>query len=174
MAATVQVWTATGAANAIQLSSAETGFTFGRNDAVIASTAIPRPDTTGTAYSFAKTLLLQVTAVSGGTSLSNRRIRLESAPATGVYLFFRSIGATYTQATAAVSADYVGTNGYIPNGWTLLSTTFQTWDAASATAVASQRNGAYVQVAIGIGQNYLGGAGAAIAIPNLVVQYDEQ
>lgn len=172
MSATIEMRITWGTSGSPISAEAESGFTFGRDDSRFASVPVPRPETLGTAYSYAKTLHLHVQSAVA-TAVSNRRIRLVSPPPTGVSLFFRNGGTTYTQATAPVLADNLAANDFVPNGWSLLSTTFQTWDAATATAVTNTRNGEYVLVAIGISATYLGSAGSNVTIPNLMIQYDE-
>jgi hypothetical protein len=135
---------------------------------------ITKPTAAGTAYSWHKTLLLMVTGHGGATSLSDRKIRFDTAAQTGLYGFFKDGADTYTQATSGNKpADDVTTDGAVPSTWTAISTTFQTWDAASEAAVNSTRNGNFVQVLVGVGSNYAAGAGASIALPDLQLQYLE-
>lgn len=173
MAATVQAQVNTGSGPTT--SNAENGIGFGLADAVDAgSSPLTTPNAPGTAYSFYKTLHLQVTGGGGSTSLSDRKIRFASDPATGLYGFFTDGGNTYTQATGDNKpADNTTTDGATPSGYTALSTTFQTWHAASVAATNDQRNGNYVLVVVGVSSNYAGGAGSAIALPNLELQYTE-
>lgn len=173
MAATVQAQISTGATPTV--TNAETGIAFGLADAQDASASpILKPVGTGTNYSYYKTLHLQVTAGGGSTSISDRKIRFASAPAAGLYGFFKDGGTTYAQATAGNKpADTTAANGAVPSGWTALSTAFQTWHAGAVAATNGQRNGNYVQVLVGVGGDYAGGAGAAIALPNLELQYLE-
>lgn len=173
MAATVQAQISTGATPTV--ANAETGVAFGLADAQDASgSPILKPSGTGTNYSYYKTLHLQVTAGGGSTSISDRKIRFASTPTTGLYGFFKDGGTTYTQATGANKpADTTASNGAVPSGYTALSTTFQTWDATSAAATTGQRNGNYVIVVVGVGGDYAGGAGSAIALPNIELQYLE-
>lgn len=172
MSASVQVQLIRGAAGSPVTANAASGFTFGRDDQVFAEDPVPRPETTGTAYSFAKTLALYV-VTGAATSFSNRKIRLESTPTSGLYFYIRA-ASSYTQATLPIAPDTVAADGYVPDGWTLLSTTFVEWDAAEVAATTGTRNGAYLEIALGVGYGYIGGAGSSVAIPNLVVQYDEQ
>lgn len=170
MAAVVQAQIAVGAGPTI--SSAEGGFTFGRDDNVTSTATIPKPIATGTAYSWQKSLLLMVTSGGGTTSITDRQIKLGSAAATGLYPFFKDGGGTYAQATAVVAADS-GTQGATPATWTALTTTAQTWHAASVAATNSTRNGNFVLVGLGVGDNYAGGASSAAAVPDLVLSYTE-
>jgi hypothetical protein len=170
MAAVVQAQIAVGAGPT--LSSAEGGITFGRDDLVTSTAPIPKPTATGTAYSWAKTLLLMVTSGGGSTAITDRQIKFGSSPSTGIYGFFKDGGASYTQAAAVLAAD-AGTTGATPSTWTALTTSPQTWHAASVAATNSTRNGNYVLTGLGIGDNYAGGAGSAIAVPDLVLSYTE-
>ena len=156
------------------LTDASAGFTFGRDDSVQSGTALPKPDALGTNYSYAKTLHLHVISGGGSTALSNRKIRLASSPETGIYMYFKNGGDSYTQATDVIYANNTTANGFVPSGWTLLSTDYQTWDSTLNNATNNTKNGNYVLLAIGIAYSYIGGAGSAISIPNIVIQYDEQ
>lgn len=173
MAATVQaqINTSTGPT----IGSAEGGIGYGLADAVDAGTsAITKPDTAGINYSWYKTLHLQVTAGGGATSLSDRKARVATTPTTGLDVFFKDGGTTYTQASGANKpADGTGTDGATPATYTKLTTTFQTWHAASAAATNGARNGNYVIVLGGVSSNFAGGASATTALPNLELQYLE-
>lgn len=170
MAATVQAQISTGSGPTV--GSAEGGVTFGRDDSVTSTTPIPKPTSTGTAYSYYKTLHLQVTGGGGSTSISDRQIKWGSSPSTGLYGFFKDGGTSYTQATGNLASDS-GTQGATPATWTALTTSPQTWHAGSVAATNSTRNGDYVLTGVGIGDNYAGGAGSAIALPDLVLSYTE-
>jgi hypothetical protein len=170
MAAVVQAQISVGSGPTT--SSAEGGITFGRDDNVTSTAPIPKPTATGTAYSWAKSLLLMVTSGGGSTSISDRQIKLGSSPNTGIYPFFKDGGASYAQATTVLAADS-GTQGATPSTWTALTTSPQTWHAASVAAVNSTRNGNYVLVGLGVGDNYAGGASSAAAVPDLVLSYTE-
>jgi hypothetical protein len=118
--------------------------------------------------------MLYVESGGGSTSLSNRKIRFATSPSTGLTGFFKDGGTSYTQATSGNKpSDNGSTNDATPSTYTALSTSFQTYDAASAAATNSTRNGNYVLVVGGVSNNYAGGAGSAIALPNTEVQYDE-
>lgn len=172
MAATLQAQINTGTGPTV--SNAETGIGFGLADAVDAgSSPITKPNSAGTNYSYYKTLHLAVTATAA-TSISDRKIRFATSPATGLHGFFKDGGSTYTQATSANKpADNTTTDGATPSGYTALSTTFQTWDATAVSAGTTGRNGNYVIVVVGVSSNYTGGAGSAIALPNIELQYTE-
>ena len=171
MAATVQARIFTGASEGTG-ANAETGIKFNRDDTATGTTApIPKPVATGTAFSWPKTLGLYVTAGGGSTTISNRRIKLSTAPATGLELHFNP-ETTYAQATAVAAAD-TGTNGSDPAGYTALTTSDQVWHATGEAATNSDRNGDLVLVALGVSNNYAGGAGTAIALPDIILTYDE-
>src|SRR5438477_166778 len=113
-----------------------------------------------------------VTSGGGSTSFTTRQIKFGSAPATGLYGFFKDGGTSYAQAAAVLAADS-GTQGATPATWTALTTSPQTWDAASAAAVNSTRNGDFVLVGVGLGDQYAAGAGSANACPDLILSYTE-
>lgn len=171
MAATVQVKIYNGSGPTV--SDAYNGFTFGRNDFVLSSNPVPRPETTGTNFSWYKTLSLYIVTNDGSTSLSNRKIRLSGAAPTGIYFYFKDGGSTYVQANEVIAASTTS-NGSVPSGWSLLSTSYQTWDTASVSIQNNSINGNYLLIAIGVANNYAGGAGTGVVLPNLIIQYDEQ
>jgi hypothetical protein len=171
MAATVQVRIFTGASEGTG-ANAETGIKFNRDDTATGTSApIPKPVATGTAFSWAKTLGLYVTAGGGSTTISNRRIRMSTSPATGLEMFFNA-ETTYAQATAVVAAD-TGSNGSDPAGYAPLTTSDQVYHATGEAATNADRNGDLCLTAIGVSNNYAGGAGTAIALPDLIFTYDE-
>jgi hypothetical protein len=173
MAATVQAQINTGAGPTI--GSAEGGIGFGLADSVLSGgTPVTKPTSAGTNYSWYKTLHLQVTAGGGSTSLSERKVRFATAPSTGLHGFFKDGADTYTQATSGNKpTDNATTDGATPATYTALSTTFQTWDAASEAATNSTRNGNYIVLVGGVASNFAGGAGSTTALPNIELQYLE-
>lgn len=173
MGATVEIKIINGNSSSPTISSPSSGFTFGRDDAIISTSSVPKPESIGTNYSYMKTLYLYVTSGGGSTSISNRKIRIENNPPTGVYMFYKNAGSSYIQATSVIFPDNTAANGYIPPGWEYLSTTFNIWDGTTSSAVNNQQNGFYVWVAIGLSNNYTGGAGSSVSLPNIVIQYDE-
>jgi hypothetical protein len=156
------------------VSNAEAGIGFGLADAVDAgSSPVTKPTSPGTNYSYYKTLHLGVDTA-GTTTISDRKIRMASTPATGLYLFFKDGGTTYTQATSSNKPpDDSGTNGAVPSGYTAMSTSFQTWDATAVSSGTTGRNGNYVIVVFGVGNNYTGSPGPAVSLPNIELQYLE-
>lgn len=174
MAATVQVQINTGAGPTV--GSAEGGVTFGRDDLVISTAAIPKPTAAGTNYSWYKTLMLMVTANGGTSNLSNRTIRHTTSPSampTGGELHFKDGGASYTQATSGNKPTDNGTTDLAdPATYTAMTTTAQTWHAASAAAVNSTRNGNFVLVVLGISSTWASGGGS-VTLPDMEFGYDE-
>lgn len=153
--------------------SAETGVKFNREDTQTGTTPIPIPSSTGTNYSWYKVLGLDVTSADA-TFISNRRIRMGSAPATGFYLYFKAVS-TYTQATSGNKpTDNASTNGAVPSTYTLMTTSDQVYDSGSDSANSTGINGDYVQVVLGVGNNFAGGGGSNQSLPNLILTYDEQ
>ena len=178
MAATVKAYVATGATPTLASadSADSASIKFGRDDNANSTATLPIPTATGTHYSYFKCLLLDVTAT-GETSISNRKISVASALATGLTLWFKD-QATYTQnngtqGTAAGNypAD-AGTNGATPSGYTAVTTTPALWDNTSVSSGSSGRNGDYVQTALGVDFTFTGGGGTA-SLPNLQISYDE-
>lgn len=172
MAAVTKIDIATGA-GPTNADAEATGIKFNREDTAVGTTAIPKPTATGTNYSYAKTLFLNVESGGGSTSISNRKIRAASAPSTGLYLFWKDGTDTYAQAADVLAADEGTTDGATPATWTAMTTSFVTYDATSEAAVNSTRNGNYLLLGLGVGSNYAGGAGSGIALPDVELQYDE-
>jgi hypothetical protein len=151
--------------------SAESGIGFARADGVAPATPVPKPVATGTAFSWPKWLHLEVTSGGGTTSISARTIKMSTTTATGIEMFYKDAGATYTQASTNAAADS-GTQGADPAGYTPLTTSPQTWDASTVAATNATRNGNFVNVAIGLSDNFAGGAGTA-TLPSLLIGYTE-
>lgn len=171
MAATVEIRIFNGAGPTG--ANAESGFTFGRDDSVASTARIPKPNAAGTNYSWYKSLGLYVTAGGGSTSLSNRDVYWGSAPAAGLTGHFDP-DASYVQATSGNKpTDNGTTNDATPASYTLMTTSAQAYDAASAAATNSTLNGQYCRVVIGVSNNYVGGAGPSIVLPDLKMEYDE-
>ena len=97
IAATLKAYCATGATPTLASadSADSASIRYGRDDSQSSTATIPIPTATGTHYSYLKYLLLDVT-VTGATSISNRKISIASALATGLTLWFKD-QATYTQ-----------------------------------------------------------------------------
>ena len=178
MAATIRAYCATGATPTLASadSADSASIKYGRDDSQSSTATIPIPTSTGTHYSYLKYLLLDVT-VTGATSISNRKISIASALATGLTLWFKD-QATYTQnngtqGTAAGNypAD-AGTNGATPAGYTAVTTTPTLWDNSSVSSGSSGRSGDYVQTVLGVDNTFTGGGGTA-TLPNLQLAYDE-
>jgi hypothetical protein len=170
-AAEVQIQMATGAGGT--LASAEGGIVFNRSDNNLTTSPIPIPTSTGTNFSYPKFLCTSVT-VAGTTTISNRKIWSDGAATTGLALFYKA-SASYTQATAVADSDS-GSNGATPSGYSALpsaSGSAATWDAGGVATSSTGKNGNYVVLALGVSNNYAGGAGTGISLPALKFQYDE-
>ncbi len=171
MAATVDTKINTGATPT--LATAEGGGVgWGLADVKDASASpVTVPIAAGTTFTYAKTFHLEPTAGGGTTSLSQRKIKFNTAPATGLAGWFKAL-VTYAQAVAAAAVD-AGTNGATPAGYTAMTTAFQTWDAAAAAAANNTKNGQYVVVALGVDFLFAGGASSASPVPDIKLQYLE-
>lgn len=175
MAATVRASIYAASASEPAGASAEGGIKFNREDTATGTTPIPIPTVAaGTNYSWHKNLALEVTATSA-TTISNRRIYKSGAEATGLYSFYKN-SASYVQAALA-AADETTTNGATPSGFSALSATTlagaHVWHSTGVSANSAGRNGNFVQLAVGIGANFTGGAGSATTLPNYILAYDE-
>ena|SRR5579884_2917799 len=170
MASTVQAQITNGS-GAGTAASAEGGIGYGRSDEVVAVTTIPIPTSTGTHFSWAKWLALMVTAGGGSTHISNRKLQLASAPATGINLWFQA-QTSYTQSSGNASADTVA-NGSTPTGYTQITNSAATvYDSSSVATANGSQNGKYAQVALGVDNTFVGGGGT-LTLPSLNMLYDE-
>lgn len=171
MAAVVRASYASGAGPT--LATAETGAKYNREESLAgATTPIPKPVATGTAFSWPKIFRLEVTTLDAATSLSNLRHHIASAPSTGLKLWFIDNATTYTQVAALAAAD-AGTDDATPGGYTTAPTSATVYDAGSYSAGSTGGKGDYIRYALGVSNLYVGGAGSAIALPNLIFTYDE-
>lgn len=173
MAATVRLDYYGGNASEPAGVTAEAGAKFNRADSLAGTTPVPRPTAAGTAYSYVKQLGLNVTG-SAATAISNRTVKMGSSPATGLTLAFLG-SATYLDQTGAsgAPADNGTTNDAAPSGYTAMTTSAQSYHAASVSAGSTGRNGNFCRAVAGVANNYAGGAGSGIALPDIVAGYDE-
>lgn len=169
MAATLQWQHAT--STGPTMGSIEGGATFGREDAVNATAGTPVPTATGTAYSYQKTTGLVVTGTDA-TTISARQVKLASSPGTGLLVFFKNGGTSYSQSVAALAAD-AGSNGAVPATWTALTASYQSWDAGSDSAGSTGLSGDYLLLGAGVDNLYVSGGGSA-SLPTATVQYQEE
>jgi hypothetical protein len=169
-AATVRASIATGAGPT--LATAESGYKYNREDTATGTTAIPIPTATGTNYSWLKWLALEVTGA-GTTNITNRRIQLSATETSGLGIFFQG-NATYAQAASGNLPTASGSNGpATPAGFTRATTTAQVYDNGSVATSGTGRNGQYCETTLGVDAAYAGGAGSAIALPDVRLIYDE-
>lgn len=180
MAATLQVsWYGGASTEPVGTSGETTGFCFNREDSRSGTTGtIPIPTTTGgTNYSYHKYLALDVTATAA-TSITNRDVARSSAPPAGIIMYWATTS-SYTQPAVGnliannTTADDVDPDG-ASTGWTALTTSYAEYDATSV-GTSSGRNGNLIKLVIGVSSTgtYTGGPGSAVALPNMLVQYDE-
>lgn len=170
-AATVRASYASGAGPT--LATAETGAKHNREETLAGTSApIPKPNAAGTAFSWPKIFRLEVTS-SDSTSLSNLRHRIASAPSTGLKLWFKDTSTTYGRSTAVAAADNGTTDDATPAGYTTAPTSDAQYDAGPHAASSTGGKGDYLDYALGVSNLYVGGAGSAISLPNLILTYDE-
>lgn len=153
--------------------TAETGIVFNRAESATSTTeTIPKPTSTGTNYSWPKVLALEVTTV-GTTTINNRRVHRASAPSAGLTMWYRDDGGTYNRPTAVAAADNTSTDDATPSGYTAMPSSATQYDNTSVATSSTGKNGDYVSVALGVSNLYVGGAGSGIALPNIVLTFDE-
>ena len=170
-AATCQGQIGTGAS--VSWANAETGAKFNREDTLAGTTPIPIPTTTGTNFSWIKNFVLAVT-VAGTTNITNRRISMSGATSTGLQLFWKAVAvASYVQATSGSKPADSGSNGATPAGYTLMTTSAVQYDNTSVATSSTGPNGSMAVCDFGVDNTYTLGAGNAIALPSLVITYDE-
>ena len=171
-AATCQAQIGTGAS--VSWANAEGGITFDLADsATDTTTPISVPTSTGTVFSWIKNLAIAVT-VTGTTTINNRTVKMGSSPSTGLALFWKDVAqASYAQAASGNRPSSSGSNGATPTGYTSMTTSAVQWDNTSSSTGTTGPKGDMVVVVLGVDNTYVGGAGTAIALPNIVLQYDE-
>ncbi len=158
--------------------SAEGGIKFNREDTLTGTTPVPIPTATGTNYSWIKNLGLEVTTT-GTTTLSQRYVAFASAPTAGLQGFYQAVASgSYAQAASGSTPAASGSNGpATPTGYTALATSLgsaSAYDASSSASSTQGLNGKLAVLVVGVDNTYAGGAGSAVALPNLQLQYQEQ
>lgn len=171
-AATCQAQIGTGAS--VSWANAETGIVFDLADSQTdTTTPIPVPTSAGTVFSYIKNLVLAVT-VGGTTNISNRNIYQSGTPSTGLALFWQAVAvASYAQASSGNRPASSGSNGATPTSYTAMTNSAAVYDSASVASSGTGPNGKMAVVVLGVDHTYVGGAGTAIALPNILLQYDE-
>lgn len=157
-----------------------------QDDEAIGSPVVAPSGSLHSTYSNYKSLRLNV-SVAGTTTVSNLRVRTVSAMPTGLGLFgLTTAPSSYTQCTGAGAtqgnrpADSTAalTASPAPNtpasySAVPASPSSLQFDSASYATTATGAFGKFCQLVGGISDQYVGGAGSAIAVPQIQVQYDE-
>jgi len=170
-AATCQGQIGTGAA--VTWANAETGITFNLADSQTAVTPVAIPNTTGTNFSWIKNLVIAVTVV-GTTSISNRTVKMSASAVTGLALYWKAVAvASYAQASSGNRPASSGSNGAVPSGYTLMTTTASQYDNTTVSTASTGPNGSMVVCVLSIDNTYTGGAGSATSLPTIILSYDE-
>jgi hypothetical protein len=157
-------------------------FKFGRDDSVTSTSPLPIPTTTGTHFSYLKYLGLYTVSSGGATSISNRKVSLASALATGLAVWWYATAA-YVQnagATGTTVGDYPadsGSSGATPASpgaftYAALTTTPAAYDSSTVLTANTALNGKYVVFVLAVADTYAGGGGPA-TLPNVIYTYDE-
>lgn len=173
MAATIQVRIGTGAS--VSYADASGGMGFNQEDSLAGtSTPVQVPTSANTTnYSYIKSFVLYVTGTAS-TNISNRRVAWASNPPTGLYAFWKDVAqASYAQAASGNQPAPGGSNGAVPSGYTLLSTTPALWDNTSTSTGTTGAKGDLCVLVAGVGNNYTGGAGSATSMQTVNFLYDE-
>lgn len=171
MGATTQGQAGTGAS--VSWANAEGGVTFNLADNITSTTPMAVPTATGTVFSWIKNLAIAVTGTAS-TNITNRNIYMSTSTSTGLQLFWKDVAqASYVQAASGNRPSSSGSNGATPAGYTLMTTTAAQWDNTSVSTGSTGPNGDMVVCVLGVDHLYVGGAGSAIALPNILLRYDE-
>ncbi len=158
------------------LATAESGIKLNRSDDEATTSPIPIPTTNPYCnYSWIKPLCLEVTTA-GTTNISNRCIYQASTPTTGLKYHWMN-QPTYRQPASGNMPAGTGTRGATPASYTAMTGSAAQWDNTSVSTASTGRSGNFVEVVLGVDDNnsggYTGGAGTAITLPNVLLQYDE-
>jgi hypothetical protein len=171
-AATCQGQAGTG--SSVSWANAEGGVTFNLSDSITdTSTPIAIPTATGTVFSWIKNLVLAVTST-GTTTISNRNIYMSTSPSTGLALFWEAVAvSSYAQAASGNRPASSGSNGATPSGYTAMTTSAAVYDSTGVSSGSTGPNGKMAVCVLGVDHTYSGGPGTAIALPSIILQYDE-
>jgi len=162
-----------GTGSSVTWANAETGAKFSREDSLAGTTPVPIPTATGTNFSWIKNFVLAVTTL-GTTNISNRRISMSGAAASGLQLFWKGVAvASYVQAASGSMPTASGTNGATPAGYTLMTTSLVVYDSASVSSGSTGPNGMMAVCCLGVDFTFAGGPGSATALPSISLTYDE-
>lgn len=170
-AATCQAQAGTGAS--VTWANAEGGCTFNLADNITSTTPIAIPTATGTVFSWTKNLVIAVT-VTGTTAITNRTIKMSTTTSTGLALWYKDVAvASYAQSATGNRPASSGSNGATPAGYTSMTTSAVQFDNTSHVTSASGPNGDQAVCVLGVDFSYVGGPGSAIALPSVILGYDE-
>lgn len=172
MAATVQAQIGTG--SSVSWANAEGGIKFNLEDSATSGTnPVAIPTATGTNFSWLKNLVLSVTGTDT-TTLTNRTVKMSTSATTGLALHWKALAVgSYAQSASGNRPTASGSNGATPAGYTAMTTSPAQYDNDAVATSGSGPNGDICVVVMGVSNNYAGGAGSAIALPNIVLSYDE-
>lgn len=175
MAASILVYHSHGATISTTQGTAEGGIKFNRSDDELTTSPVPIPTSTGTNYSYYKSMYLYCNSATGaGTSITNRTIQLAGSPATGLAVLYKDVTTTYTQAAAVLAADASGGSPPATAAtYTAMTTSPVSYQAGSVTSANNTRMGDILQVGLAVGSNYAGGGGTAQTVPSMTWGYDE-
>lgn len=171
-AATVQGQAGTG--SSVSWANAEGGCTFNLSDNITTTTTpISIPTATGTVFSWIKNLVLAVTGT-GTTTITNRTIKMSTSATTGLALFYKAVAVgSYAQAASGNRPSSSGSNGATPAGYTAMTTSAVQYDNTSVATSSTGPNGSMAVCVTSVDFTYAGGPGTAIALPSIVLGYDE-
>lgn len=173
MAATIRMSYYGGNASEPAGVTAESGFKMNKADSISGTTPVSKPTATGTNFTYVKQLALEVTGT-GSTTIGTLQVKMGSSPSTGLGLHFLG-SATYLDQTGGTGAGSdSGSNGASPSGYSAMTTSYQTYDATTGISTGSTgRKGTFCRVVCGVDNLYVGGAGTAISLPDVLIQYTE-
>ncbi len=155
--------------------NAEGGLKFNKADTLTGTAPVTKPATAdGTAFSYIKCLGIKVTTADAAINLSNYRVYLGSAPATGLVIAADlSSGAFIDQTGGTGAGADSGSDGALPTGFTALTTTPQVYDSGSDSGSPTGRKGDFCNVVLAVDTTYAGSGGTGVSLPTLNIDFDE-
>lgn len=133
------------------------GWRYSRDDSQTGSNAVPIPALTGQNFSWYKQFA--ITTTDTGFTLSNFTIKNTSDPPDGIHIYFKA-ASSYVQPSGSNKPDDIaGSHSSSPAGYTLLTTTPQQWYAGPITINSTGRQGDFLLLVLGVGNDYAGSIG---------------
>lgn len=161
--------------------SAEGGVKLNRAAGITATTAgVPIPNSTGTKYSWLKHFALHVTGASSpAQAITARTVVMTGALQTGLKLWFDPTSSHTVADGTNVPADSASDDDDPGAAYTEITTSAQTYHAASQSSGSTGRNGEFCVVVLGVASTFAGTSGTNVQIGtsdaarSVILGYDE-